>query len=161
MSKTNDVDVIVDEIIAEEVDAGQARGTTDVVASIQALNNPDSGFYSSITSTDFASRLKVASALTTSKALDDHLGQTIKLVNFIVQPVDLADDNGTVETAPRVVLIDAEGNAFHATSVGLLSSLKNIVSALGAPETWEHPIGISVARQKGNNGYSFFTIKFV
>jgi hypothetical protein len=142
-------------------DTATASGVTDVVAIIQSLNNPESGFYSSIKSEDFADRLAVASALTTSQPIDENLGTTIHLTNFIVQPIELADDEGTVNTAPRVVLIDADGTAYHATSVGLLSSLRNIISVLGEPESWPKPIDIQVTKQQGRNGYKFFTIKFV
>lgn len=158
MAEAKDV-AVIDDSVEEAV---TASGSTDVVAIIQGMNNPAAGFYSSIKSDDFASRMNVARALTTSEPLDENLGKTINLVDFIIQPVDLANQQtGEVQTAPRVVLIGDDGQAYHATSIGLLSSLRNIVTALGEPSTWPQPVGISVVKQKGNNGYSFFTVKFV
>lgn len=147
------------EVVAEAI---QSSGTTDVVVAIQGLNNPGNRFYSSIKSENFADKLKIAAALTTSIPIDENLNKEIKLVNFIVQPVDLVNEKtNEINTAPRVVMIDADGTAYHATSIGLLSSLENIVSVLGEPSSWPAPVSIQVVKQKGNKGFSFFTIKFL
>jgi hypothetical protein len=161
MAKVSDDTVNVETV--EEAAAEIVRSSaTDVVGAIQGLNNPESAFYSSIKGTDFNARKAVAAALTSSTPIDESMGQTIQLVNFIVQPVDLVDDDsGEVTTAPRVILIDDEGKAYHATSVGLLSSVRNIVSVLGEPSDWPEPVAVRVEQQKGRNGFKFFTIKFV
>lgn len=148
----------VDESVDDEI---KASGTTDVVVAIQGLNNPGNRFYSSIKSENFADKLAIAAALTTSIPIDENLNKEIKLTNFIVQPVDLTDSEGNINTAPRVVMIDADGTAYHATSIGLLSSLQNIVSVLGEPSAWPAPVSIKVVKQKGNKGFSFFTVKFL
>lgn len=159
MADEKAIETVDNEAVEEAV---QASGSTDVVAVIEGMNNPASGFYSSIKGDDFASKLNIAAAMTTSVPIDENLGKPIQLVNFIVQPVDLTNQQtGEVQTAPRVVLIDADGTAYHATSIGLLSSLRNIVSVLGEPASWPQPVGITVQKQKGNNGYSFFTVKFI
>lgn len=150
---STEVDVIDDSVVTS--------GVTDVAGIIAGLNNPASGFYSSIKSDSFTDKLAIASAMTTSLPLDEHLDSQILLKDFIVQPVDLANDKGEITTAPRIVLVAADGTAYHATSVGILSSLRNVVSVLGEPSTWDAAIAVKVVRQKGNNGYSFFTLKFV
>ena len=152
-----------EEIVAEPIDEEiVAVGTTNVVLAIEGLNNPGTRFYSSIKSENFADKLAIASALTTSVPIDENLNKEIKLTNFIVQPVELLNDRtGEVNTAPRVVMIDADGTAYHATSIGLLSSLQNIRSVLGEPSDWPAPVSIQVVKQKGNKGFSFFTIKFL
>ena len=149
----------VNEVIEDVVRAG--GGSTNVLAIIQGLNDPSSGMYSSIKGTDFKTRKEIASAVTTSVPVDDNLGVTIMLVNYLVTPVDLVDDDGTVNTAPRVVLIDSDGKAYHATSVGLLSALRSINNILGEPSTWPEPVSIKVVSERGRNGYKYFTIKFV
>jgi hypothetical protein len=138
-------------------------GKTNVVGAIQGLNDPASAFYSSIKGTDFVAKKSVASALTNSVAVDDNLGRTISLVNVIVRPVDLVNrKSGEVETAPRVILIDKDGIAYHATSIGLLNSIQSIFAVLGEPATWPEPLDIKIKLQKSNNGpYRFFTIDLV
>lgn len=135
-------------------------GAANVVEVIKGLNDPSSGFYSSIKGEDFAAKLTIASALTTSEPIEENLDTMLNLTNFIVTPVDFVGDDGIVETAPRVILIDDKGTAYHATSIGLLTALKNIVSVLGEPSSWPNPVAIKVVREKGNKGFHFFTIKF-
>lgn len=152
-TETIDTDV-VEEAIA-------VSGATDVVAAIQGLNNPDSAFYTSVKGTDFAAKKAVASALTSSEPIDEHLGETINMLNVIVMPVDLANAQGEVNTAPRVIVIAEDGKAYHATSVGMLSAIRNLFATLGEPETWPEAVPIKVVQQKGNNGYKYFTINLV
>lgn len=151
---TADVSEVVEEAVI-------VSGATDVVAAIQGLNNPDSAFYSSVKGTDFAARKQVASALTSSEPIDEHLGETIAIVNVIVMPVDLANEAGEVNTAPRVILIASDGKAYHATSVGLLSAVRNLFATLGEPEGWPEPVEVKVVQAKGRNGYKYFTINMV
>lgn len=150
------------EVVAAEVERSQSAGVTDVAAAIAGLNDSSAAFYSTIKGTDFAARKQIASAQTKSKPLADALGQTINLTNFIVQSVTLQDEkSGEVNDAPRVTLIDAEGEAFHATSVGLLSALRNIIATLGEPDTWPEALPIKVVEQRGRSGYRFMTIELV
>lgn len=157
----------VDALAAENVESDSVEdgvivvGATDVAGAIAGLNTPGSSFYSSITGGDFAQRKLVAAALTSSSPIDEHLGETIDLVNVIVMPVELADDQGTINTAPRVILIDKDSNAYHATSVGLLSAIRNLFATLGEPATWPEALPVKVVQQKGRNGFKFFTINLV
>jgi hypothetical protein len=149
-----------DDTIEEATEVG--AGSTDVVAIIAGLNNPQLGFYSSVKTDSFEDKLAIVRAMAGSEALDNNLGKEIALVNFIIQPVDIANRlTGEVNTAPRIVLMDANGTAYHATSIGILSSLRNIMSVLGEPATWPAPVNVKIIKQKGNNGFSFFTIQFV
>jgi hypothetical protein len=133
---------------------------TDVATAIQGLNT-GAAFYSSLAGAqDFATRKLVASALTSSVPLDENIGKTIALTNFIVQPVELVQDDGSVNTAPRVILIDKDGKGYHATSIGMLTSIRNILASLGEPSSWPEPVNIQVVKVKANRG-SFMTIKFV
>jgi len=154
------IDDTVDAVVEEATEVG-ATNATDVVAAIRSLNEPGAAFYSSITGTDFAARKKVAAALTTSVPLDENLGREIALRDFVVLPVDLANDQGEVNTAPRVILISEDGTAYHATSTGLLSAIRNLIATLGEPATWPEAVPIKVVQQKGSNGYRFFTINLV
>lgn len=150
-------DEITTEVDSTNIDRVSAADVTEI---IKGLNNPSSGFYSSIKSEDFDARLVIAAALTSSIPIEDNLDKPIALADFIVQPVQFAGEDGTIDTSPRVILIDDDGVAYHATSIGLLTALKNIVSVLGEPLAWSKPVNIRVVKEKGNRGFSFFTIKF-
>lgn len=152
----------IDDIEEVEEATEVGAGSTDVVAIIAGLNNPQLGFYSSVKSDNFEDKLAIARAMSSSDAIDNNLGKTIALVNFIIQPVDIANRlTGEINTAPRIILIAQDGTAFHATSIGILSSLRNIMTVLGEPATWPAPINVQIVKQKGNNGFNFFTIQFV
>lgn len=153
---------VAEEITEDAVEeATKSSSVTDVVAVITGLNNAEAGYYTSVSSDDFASRKAIAKALTGSEPIDEHLGETLKLVDIIVLPVELANDKGEVNTAPRVILIVEDGTAYHATSVGLLSAIRNLFAALGQPSDWPEPLDVKVVQQKGNNGFKFFTINLV
>lgn len=152
------LDATVDAVVEEGVVTASA---TDVVAVITGLNTPGAAFYSSIKSDDFAAKKQIAKAMTASKPIDEHLGDTINLVNYIVLPVDLANDQGEVTTAPRVILIDVDGTAYHATSVGLLSAIRNLNATVGEPSEWDEAIPVKIVQQKGRNGFKFFTINLI
>lgn len=44
--------------------------------------------------------------------------------------------------APRIVLIDAKGEGYTATSTGIYNSVMRIVSMFGPPENWGEPLKV-------------------
>lgn len=144
--------------VSTEVEVSGPRDASNMIAS---LNEVGAGMFSTIQGGDRATKIQIGRALTTSVPVDEHLNKTINLDNFIIQPVELTDDKtGETNIAPRVTLIDADGTAYHGTSVGLVSSLKNILAVFGQRDAWGEPIPITVVQEKTNRGYRVFTIKF-
>lgn len=161
MAEKNDVTAEAETATAE-VERSQSAGVTDVAAAIAGLNDSSAAFYTTIKGTDFAARKLIAAAQTKSKPLADSLNQQIDLTNFIVQSVSLQDENtGEITDAPRVTLIAADGVAYHATSTGLLSALRNIIATLGEPDSWPEPLPVKVVEQRGRKGFRFMTIELV
>lgn len=162
MADTKNTETVDAEVINDDIEVYGEGANTDVAAAIEGLNNPDAAFYSSIKNDTFDGRIQVAQALSSSQPLSDNLGVEIALKHFIVQAVQISDDaTGNVNEAPRVTLVDADGNAFHATSVGLLASVRNLIAQVGEPETWERPIKIKVVEERGRRGYRYQTIKLI
>jgi hypothetical protein len=146
---------------AEVVEYG-IGAATDVAGAIEGLNNPDAAFYSSMKNDTFEGRVAVAQALSVSKPVADNLNTEIMLKHFIVQSVQISDDEtGEVNEAPRVTLVDADGNAFHGTSIGLLSAVRNLIAQVGDPNTWEQPLRVSIVEERGRRGYRYQTIKLL
>lgn len=144
----------------EETEEAASRGGMDVASILESMNDA-SKVVTTITGEDFDARLALASALTTSEPLGDNLNKTINLVDYVITVVTLLNkETGEVNDAPRIVLVDQDGSAYHATSLGLLTSLRNIRLAIGT--LWgERPVPVQVVRQKGNNGFHFFTVNIV
>lgn len=160
MSDATETTAALDAVTGEVMDEATAQsGGTDVMALIASLNSPDGGFWTSIKSADDASRDAVFAALTDAQRVDDNFGKTINLVHAVVLPVDINTDEGEVNTAPRVTLIDADGTAYVGTSLGLLSSLRTLLSIYGEPETWSGPKAIQVTQERTRKGFKVFNIK--
>lgn len=120
------------------------------------------GVYSSYRTDDFESKIQLASALSDSEPLVDHLGKNIELVHIVVQSVQLTDeDTGVVEDAVRTVLIDANGKAYSAISGVIVQRLRDIIGVLGTPDTWAGPVKVRVDRVKGKGKNFFYDLRVV
>lgn len=122
-------------------------------------------FYSSLRGADFETKLQVAEAQSNAEPLSDHLGETINIKNIIIQEVTLnkVDENtgevtGTTQ-APRATIIDDAGNSYSATSVGIFSSLRQLIQTVGEPETWEKAIPVHFV-QAGVAPRKYMTMRF-
>lgn len=131
-----------------------ANRSTAAVASI----SEDAGFYTSLQLTTRADKMAMLRAVNNSTPLLDIVGKEVAIVDVILQVVDIADEDGTVTDAVRATLIDNEGNAFHATSKGVVQALKNTFKVLGEPGTWEEPLNVTVREEKGRKGFRYLTL---
>jgi hypothetical protein len=158
MASATKQDTAGTDIAVIDEDTQVNAGTQDIAAIVQSMNNP-LAFFTTATGEDFASRLTVAQALTDAQPLADNLGKVITLADVIVQTVQITNKNtGEVNDAPRITLIDADGSAYYATSLGLLSSVRNLLAALG-DKFGEESFQIAV-NQAGQPGRKYFTISF-
>lgn len=78
-----------------------------------------------------------------SHRIADMVNMEINVTNFYVEKTQINND-GVMVDAFRTVLIDDNGESFGAVSTGVVNSLKNIVSFLGMPSTWERPLTVRV-----------------
>lgn len=96
----------------------QPEGENEMVAMVNAVNSP-------------------------SHRIADMVNMEINVVNFYVEKTQINND-GVIVDAFRTVLIDDNGESFGAVSVGVVNSLKNIVSFMGMPNIWERPLTVRV-----------------
>lgn len=152
-----------DETTAEEVMSGDVeRVQRDVAGAIASLNDSAAAFYTSIKGNDFESKKLIAKAQAGSEPLADNLNKEIALRNIIVQAVEIIDDEtGEVNAAPRVTLITEDGKAFHATSDGLVSAIRNIMATLGEPDTWPEAVPVVATEKRGRRGFRYMTLELV
>lgn len=84
--------------------------------------------------------------------VNDFINKTILLKDIYAETLELCnDETGEYEKAPRIVLIDVNGEAYECVSVGMFSSLKKLIATFGEP-TWEEPIPVVVKQEKVKNG---------
>lgn len=85
---------------------------------------------------------KIADFINKKIMLKDVYAETLELVN---------KETGELDKAPRIVLIDENGEAYECVSVGMFSALKKLIATFGEP-TWETPIPVIVKQEKVTNG---------
>jgi hypothetical protein len=119
------------------------------------------GLFSTIDSSTRAGKLETIAAISNAKPVNEHLDTPIALVNVILQAVEINDDKNPDETvdAVRTYLIDSDGNAYSATSNGIVGSLKDIFGILGYPNTWDGvPLPVKVIEERGKSGRRYMKI---
>jgi len=140
--------------------ARRVVSSDDVLAKIASVNGQNMSFYSTMDSSDPATKMALLQAITESEPVADHLRETINLKNFALQSTTMIDtDTGEEVPILRTILIDADGTAYHAISDGLFKSLQVYTGLLGHPSTWEAPVPVIVDEKRGRSGYRFMTIK--
>lgn len=84
--------------------------------------------------------------------ISDFINKKIMVRDVYAETLELVNkETGEVDKAPRIVLIDANGEAYECVSVGMFSALKKLIATFGEP-TWEQPIPVVVNQEKVANG---------
>lgn len=126
---------------------------------IQNLASGKVAFYSTLTGNDFATKVATVEAMTNSIPVKENLNKTINVANIIVQGIPMVDTaTGELQDQARIILLDADGTAYHAISGGLWRSVQNILGVVGHPSTWPAPLPIHIVSVKGRQG-DFYTAK--
>ena len=135
--------------------------TTNVVTSLETT-----GMFTTVKGTDIDSRKAVFTAVNSAEQITKVLESTkgpllLKIKDIVVQSVEVVNEtSGEVETAPRVIFLTDDDKAYAGTSIGLLSSVKNIITILGEPDTWESPIIFQVVEKRSRKGFRFLSLEF-
>ena len=160
MSKNTSVEQ-VESVEVATVDMGAMDA---VVAQVEAMKAGGLGIFSTLPNDTFEAKLATANALANAEPMDEHLGETIELVHFVAQAVEVTNTDAATGVsrkvpATRIVLVAADGKAYSGVSEGVFKSLQNLTTIFGAPATWEQAIPVSVQRVKGRNGFFYNTLK--
>lgn len=169
----SDTDSIHAEVVDEDFDpnTGEVAGAEVTVYSdpvvdsaIASLNTGTGLAYSSVVGDDFDTKLRVLNAVTNSEPVKRNIDKVFNLKDIVVQKVALKDTRpgagpGDRIVQPRIILLDTEGNAYHAISPVLLGSVGNFIGILGEPKNW--PEGGVPTRIKANKAAvgEFYTIE--
>lgn len=80
-------------------------------------------------------------------SISNMINQEIMIKDVYIETVNITREDGTESQAPRVVLIDVNGNSYGCVSIGIFSAIKKIISVFGMP-TWENGIVVKVTQIK-------------
>ena len=120
------------------------------------------GFYTSLSLATRADKMKMLNVINNSEPLLEMVGKQINIKDVVLQTVEIANPTtGEVESTVRITLVDEKGTAYHATSIGIAQSLRQLFNIVGDPETWGQAITANVLEKKGRNGFRFLTLDFV
>lgn len=112
--------------------------------------------YCSYKTPDFISRVRLAAAISTTESVSDHLEETINLTHFIIQKIEM-DDEDTKEKVwvRRTILLDDKGIGYSCISSVIVQRLWTLVGILGKPDEWPEPVKIAITEQKAARGKFF------
>lgn len=143
-------------VATADLDAVSGAALSNEIAN---LSKGQVNVWSTITGTDFNSRVEVINAMGNAAPLAENLNKTINLKDVVVQQIEMADErSGELRPQPRITLIDADGTSYHVISGVVFKDLKNFFGILGMPATWPSPLPVAAETGKASTG-KFITLK--
>jgi hypothetical protein len=119
--------------------------TNDKMLDFNAFNRETNQFVS-FRAEDMKSKVRLFNAMNQPKyKVSDMINKKIKLKDVILMNVTMEGDDGEQDIGIRSVLIDADGNAYNATSNGIFSSLTNLYMIFGTLH-FEEPLEILISQ---------------
>lgn len=119
--------------------------TMDKMLDFNAFNRETNQFVS-FRADDMKSKVKLFNAMNQPKyKVSDMINKKIMLKDVILMNVQMEGDDGEMDKGIRSVLIDADGNAYNATSNGIFSSLTNLYMIFGTLH-FEEPLEILISQ---------------
>lgn len=108
--------------------------------------------FCSVQGGDRETKAKVYNAMNNPEhKVGDYINKVINVKDVLVEMIEVADDEGNLESAPRVVLIDDKGKAYQAVSTGIFNAVKNAIAIFGSP-TWDEPLPCLIKQVTVKNG---------
>ena len=146
-------------VTADAIDESAKESPSSIVSVIESMKSGKATVFSSFKADDFATKMVISSAVSSAEAISDHLGETINLANFIVQPIEMTDENtGELVSVPRVILMDDQNKGYYGISTAILSSLQTMTGILGMPHEWPNPVPVQVTEIKTRKGFRAFNM---
>lgn len=119
--------------------------TNDKMLDFNAFNRETNQFVS-FRAEDMKSKVRLFNAMNQPKyKVSDMINKKINLKDVILMNVTMEGEDGEQDTGIRSVLIDADGNAYNATSNGIFSSLTNLYMIFGTLH-FEDPLEILISQ---------------
>lgn len=137
--------------------------TADVVTNLSPsiFEDTSQALFSTIQVTDRASKIKLYNAISDSEnSLDEHKGEVLEITDFVAHPIELEDGQTKEKVkAMRIVLIDKNGEGYHAVSAGVVSSMQRIISIVGQGPWTDEPLQVVPIEKKTRSGFKTLTLK--
>ena len=132
-----------------------------ITEELDTSNN--SSMYCSIKGETVQDKVAIFNAISNPKNnLSDCIGMTIDVKDVVAHYVHVEStiNPGEIVSAPRIVLIGADGVTYACVSTGIMQALKQIFMLFGMP-TWETPVRVKVVQKTGRKGFRFLSLELV
>lgn len=84
--------------------------------------------------------------------VSDYINKDINVSDVLVEIREIVnEETGAIDTVPRVVLIDDQGAAYQAISIGMFNAVQNAFHVFGQP-TWEPALTFTIKQRPTKNG---------
>lgn len=120
----------------------QGLATLDIQ---NAMSAQGTAAYSSLKAGTLKEKAALYNAMSNpTHKVGDYINRSIRVKDVYVETIEITDeDTGEVVVAPRIVLIDTEGDSYQAVSKGVFSALSRAIKVFGEP-TWDDGLPIII-----------------
>lgn len=121
---------------------------------IQIMNNEIMAMSGNLTLED---KIKLFNKVSnTDGRLSSLVNKDIQVINVIFTDGEIKDsESGEYIPVERAIIFTADGKAYHATSLGIVSSLHAIIAMFGDPSTWAEPITMCPVEKQTRSGHTY------
>lgn len=124
---------------------------------IMVVNNEFNDFCSMVVNSDNDRQVLFNAISATPHKLSDYINKVIKVKDVYVETVKVKDRKGEIVDAPRVVLIDVNGEGYGCVSQGVYGALRKLFVVFGVP-TWNDPVPVEVKQVQGKDSNRILTL---
>lgn len=120
----------------------QGLATLDIQ---NAMSAQGTATYSSLKAGTLKEKAALYNAMSNpTHKVGDYINRSIRVKDVYVETIEITDeDTGEVVVAPRIVLIDTDGDSYQAVSKGVFSALSRAIKVFGEP-TWDDGLPIII-----------------
>lgn len=127
---------------------------TDSEAIVQGMRDTSSELYSSFDAVTSEDKIKLYNALSADgETVKSAINKKIAMVDCVILPVEVINEDGSKSTVPRVTILDKDGKGYTATSWGVYNSIKKISAIFGGLH-FDVPMLIQPVEVKTKNGFT-------
>lgn len=120
------------------------------------------GAYCSMQAVNNKARVTLFNACTNPKKISDMINKRIKVMHVYIEIIQvLSEQSGEMVNAPRVILIDEQGNGYQAVSNGIYNAVKRMYALFGDPGDWDAPHTVEVQHVSLKDGQHTFNLLMV
>lgn len=119
---------------------------------INGMANASCAMFSSFEPDTREGKAALLNATNDGEPLMDNCGKPIAIVDVVVMPVEVINDDESTTTCPRVSLLTAEGKVYTAVSWGVYKALQKIYAVYGTLHFADEPLVVEAKRVKTKKG---------